>query len=989
MKKLGIIIGLFLLTNLGCKTTLQPSVEEPVITETSPQPMRGQEPDGPFPVVMIKDLGDTVSHPLKMTELKISVNVIGSLATTTMEMVFYNAEDRVLEGQLYFPLGEGQTISRFAMDVNGTLREGVIVEKTKGRQAFESIVRKSIDPGLIEWTQGNNFKSRIYPIPEKGTKRIVVAYEQELVRDEQGWLFLLPLNFQEAVNRFSLEVQVFKQKIAPIPEENELANFTFSEWEESFVGKQDHKDYLPNQQLGFRLPMTKSGVQTLVEKSPDGETYFHLSSLPTQFLKEKQQPKKIALLWDASHSMHQRDIEKETKLLDAYFRQLGSVTVELIVVRNEVEVIKKYSVENGEWETLLTKLQDLPNDGGTQLGKLDLTQFNCDEFLLFSDGLSNFGESEIKLSNVPVQVIVSNSSVDFSYLRYLAQASGGQLIDLNVLTETAAIRALGYQPYQFISASYDESEITETWPSIPTQVTGQFSISGKLKSNKGNVSLAFGVGNEVLHREEVSLSSNAATTQTGLVKRMWAQKKLRELDLRHEENSAIITELGKTHGMITRNTSLIVLDRVEDYVEHRILPPLGMRREYARLLKADEENQKIELLSHLDQVALDFMERKRWWEKKFEIPLKSYQQDSIRIDNRSNDDDWGSDEDMDGVVDFNEESSSQSDVLDLFDFRDEPAAEAKADVAPEPVIGEGKITLNPWNPETPYLATLKKTAKNDLYEVYLDLKKEHAATPAFFVDVANYFFEKKMPELGLRILSNIAELELENHELLRVLGHRLEQLGYYKLAIDVYSKIQEIREEEPQSHRDLALALAKHGRTKEAVDLLYEVVKTKWDTRFPGINVLVAHEMNAVLAKSKSPVSTSDIDPQFLAELPTDIRVVLNWDADAVDMDLWVIDPRGEKCYYQNRETAIGGYMSNDFTGGYGPEEFLIKKAMPGIYKVQINYYGSRQQRIAGPTTVQVQLITGYATAAPEVQEITLRLASESEVITVGELEFK
>jgi hypothetical protein len=31
-------------------------------------------------------------------------------------------------------------------------------------------------------------------------------------------------------------------------------------------------------------------------------------------------------------------------------------------------------------------------DGGTQLGILDLQKYSCDEFLLFSDGISNFGE---------------------------------------------------------------------------------------------------------------------------------------------------------------------------------------------------------------------------------------------------------------------------------------------------------------------------------------------------------------------------------------------------------------------------------------------------------------------------------------------------------------------------------------------------------------------------------------------------------------------
>ncbi|MBT4225217.1 MAG: hypothetical protein HOD72_12200 [Opitutae bacterium] len=92
----------------------------------------------------------------------------GQLAVTTISMNFHNDLNRVLEGRLNFPLGEGQTFSRFAMTVNGKLREGVVVEKAKCRQVFENIVRQGGDPGLLEWTKGNVFKACVYPIPEGG-----------------------------------------------------------------------------------------------------------------------------------------------------------------------------------------------------------------------------------------------------------------------------------------------------------------------------------------------------------------------------------------------------------------------------------------------------------------------------------------------------------------------------------------------------------------------------------------------------------------------------------------------------------------------------------------------------------------------------------------------------------------------------------------------------------------------------------------------------
>jgi uncharacterized protein YfaP (DUF2135 family) len=79
--------------------------------------------------------------------------------------------------------------------------------------------------------------------------------------------------------------------------------------------------------------------------------------------------------------------------------------------------------------------------------------------------------------------------------------------------------------------------------------------------------------------------------------------------------------------------------------------------------------------------------------------------------------------------------------------------------------------------------------------------------------------------------------------------------------------------------------------------------------------------------------------------------------------------------------------MSKDFTRGYGPEEFLLKKAMKGNYKVEVNYYGSSQQRIAGPPTIRAKLITNYGESNQKEAAIILRLKKNKEVIYIGDLE--
>ncbi|MEL6806022.1 MAG: DUF2135 domain-containing protein, partial [Bacteroidota bacterium] len=85
----------------------------------------------------------------------------------------------------------------------------------------------------------------------------------------------------------------------------------------------------------------------------------------------------------------------------------------------------------------------------------------------------------------------------------------------------------------------------------------------------------------------------------------------------------------------------------------------------------------------------------------------------------------------------------------------------------------------------------------------------------------------------------------------------------------------------------------------------------------------------------------------------------------------------------------IGGLISKDFTQGYGPEEFLLKRAPKGTYKVQVNYYGDRNPGPTGPATVFVRMITDYGRKSQREQQLAVRMEEESAVIDIGTFEFK
>jgi tetratricopeptide (TPR) repeat protein len=320
---------------------------------------------------------------------------------------------------------------------------------------------------------------------------------------------------------------------------------------------------------------------------------------------------------------------------------------------------------------------------------------------------------------------------------------------------------------------------------------------------------------------------------------------------------------------------------------------------------------------------------------------------------------------------------------------DAPGERPEAKKEAEASAATATIRLRPWRPDAPYAARMREADADRAYRVYLDERPDYVKSSAFFLDAADILIDKGRPELAVRVLSNLAEMDLENRHLLRILGYRLLQAKQPRLAIPVFRKVLVLAPEEPQSYRDLGLAYDADRQFQKAVDQLAEVVMRPWHGRFPEIELIALAELNAIVANAGQRLDIARLDPRLARNLPLDLRVVLTWDADNTDIDLWVTDPNGEKAYYGNRLTYQGGRMSLDFTGGYGPEEFSLKVAKPGTYKVEANFYGHRQQTVAGATTLQVKLTTGFGTGAAQEQVVTLRLKGASEVVYVGDFEVR
>ncbi|NHZ43874.1 VIT domain-containing protein [Massilia aquatica] len=933
------------------------------------------------------------ARPIELQSLSISADISGGMAQTTVRMEFYNPNARQLEGNLQFPLPDGQQVSAFALDIDGKMRPAVPVEKERGRAVFEEIVRGRVDPALLEVTQGNNFKLRVYPILPCKTRTVELTYAGPLTRSAANWLYRLPLAFGE-VRNFDLAIRVNDAAEAP----QLLANgheLRFERTGGAYEARLQRQNYKAEREIGIQT--VASTDARIYRETRLGQSWF-LAEIPVAATPvARARARVIGLLWDSSGSGEQRNVGQELAGLDAYFRALGSVQVRLTRLRDRPEAQQVFDIRGGDWSALRRALESTRYDGASALNDWK-PEASVDQYLLFSDGLANYGPARapVLAQHQALFALVSSASSDTGRLAALAERNRGQIIRIDPAAPGRASEALlSAQPRIEQVAATGATDI-EAGSGVVEG--GMLRIAGRLLADDATVNVTLAAG---AAKQTVTLQIRPDSPQHPLAASTWAALRLRALEADPELHRAEIGRIGRRFGIPTRETSLIVLDRLEDYVRYEIEPPQDYLDAWRKLSDLRGGQRSSARVKHLEQVVRHFESRTAWWNTAFpRVAAKPAQERYQPFDK------------LMAAPSAPVAAPAPAPVEQAFSFKAAPEPERVEITAysvrrPEmasmltpqmasakqmnvseraPSIGMG---LKKWVPNAPYIKRLRDADAASVYAIYLDQKPDYANSSAFYLDAADILLEKRQHDLALRVLSNLAEMDLENRAVLRILGYRLLQAGAPQLAVPVFEKVLRLAGEEPQSYRDLGLALAASGRTQEAIDTLYEVVERPWDGRFPDIETIVLAEINAIVAASPKPLDVRRIDPRLRANLPLDLRVVLTWDADNSDMDLWVTAPDGEKSSYLHRLSSQGARMTNDFTGGYGPEEFSVRRAAPGKYKIEANYYGNRQQVVAGATTLQVRLFTAFGTPRQKEQAITLRLKDRSETVFVGEFDIK
>ncbi len=777
-------------------------------------------------------------------------------------------------------------------------------------------------------------------------------------------------------------------------------NFSFTRIQDLYRARFSAENHRLDHPLVFSVP--DSGSRAFTDVYDNSRWFYASVSKPApDRTKTGSEPvsDKITIWWYASLSGRQRDREKEYAVVERYLDRLGVFEAEVVLFSDEIIGRESFT----RTSDLLTYLKGVVYDGATDLSVL-LSKQSDGRILLFSDGINSLGRplSET-LPEIPVYAFTSGPDNNYSLLNRLSR---GRLVNLSQMTTDEAVDLLGEKSVELLSVECISGRVADVYPRPGTVITGDLLLTGRLLSDEAVLEVRWGSGNVAIRTEVLRIDHSAdklsdyGLESRGLIARLWAGERISELLGNSGRNKEEITDLGVRYGVVTDFTSLIVLEEIEDYIRYDILPPVELQDDLYRRLIADIAFRAQQTKARAAEQEAGMIEEDyrnyydpliQWWKKDFnpkEIIKKSPEKPEIILFDRE----------IIGYV-----SEDQVVEEEAFLVMDRQLAEAMvvsrsnpdgsqraAAAAPSArrnraADAVNTIRLEGWKPEAPYMIRLTGAEAEDLYDVYLAVREDYLDTPSFFADAADEFFRKGDPVMARRVLSNLVELSGENIQLIKTYGHKLIEYGFYEKAVEVFRYGQELRPEHPQSYRDLALAHEWAGEYQEALDCFLAVLKRKW-TRFDELKPIVFAELNSLLDRCGDRLDASAVDPRFIFSIPVNVRVAISWDTDNCDIDLHVEEPSGEECLYSHNLTAHGGKMSADFTSGFGPEAYMIKKKLPGTYRIAVNYYGTGSLQPLMPVTVYADVFTDYGTPRQKRERITLRLAAAKDIYRIGEV---
>lgn len=290
----------------------------PIVPGPEPLPPRST----PRPILPPRPPGLTLLAPAEVASLKVEAHLTNQLAVVRIEEEFDNPNDRVCEGSFLFPVPKGAQLDRFALTINGQPVEAELLGAEKARDIYQEIVRRSLDPALLEYVGRDLFKVRVFPIEPHSKRTITLTYTQLLMEDNGLLSWVLPLRQEvgQGQKRPQLSVKVnldSQQPLKTLYSPSHKVEISRHGDHRATVGFEASAAALDADfQLLFSRARGELGIDLLLHRTGSDDGYFLLLATP-QVEREGAGavPKDVVFVLDSSGSMAGAKLEQAKKAL--------------------------------------------------------------------------------------------------------------------------------------------------------------------------------------------------------------------------------------------------------------------------------------------------------------------------------------------------------------------------------------------------------------------------------------------------------------------------------------------------------------------------------------------------------------------------------------------------------------------------------------------------------------------------------------------------
>ncbi|MCC7000077.1 MAG: VWA domain-containing protein [Deltaproteobacteria bacterium] len=585
-------------------------------------------------------------RPLTLANHKVTIRVSGNVARTEIEESFKNDSADTLEGIYRFPLPPDARIDRLALWVGDKLEEGAFVERGHAAKIWKGVIHNAApsqpvqlqeivfvpdrfrDPALLEWQRGGRFELKIYPIPARGERKVILSYTQTIAPQGKQRRYVYPLahsaDASTKVGHFEVDARlVGHDQSRPV----HVHGYKPTESKDGVATKlsMTADDFQPAGDLivDYSLPgdaelrywtAAAEGAQAAAAKIKNGKAPADestevtaaratLAADPRSFVLLALRPeipaytenhaRDFLIVVDSSQSMTGERFSRATALTaalvgnmdrrdrvrvmvcDADCRELGSVRAPSAQAATEVRELMG-AVRPAGASNLVASLTAAARAWPRESGSGASRELRV---MYLGDGMSSTGprraaslvaeiEELSKATTVKVTTVGIGADVDTVALAGIARAGGGHYVPYvpgeRVGASALAVLETTYGPVLSNAALELPAGVTEVSPAkLPTLRAGEeVLVSARFAGEiKGDIVLRGSVGGKPYEDRYPIALTPAATAGNGFVPRVWAQQRIDELDQAGRgEDRAQIVALSKTYGVLSRQTSLLVLE---------------------------------------------------------------------------------------------------------------------------------------------------------------------------------------------------------------------------------------------------------------------------------------------------------------------------------------------------------------------------------------------------------------------------------------------